>query len=40
VDIVPTLSQLAGVRMPRTDGRVLREALTPGPLAAAAPASH
>jgi predicted AlkP superfamily pyrophosphatase or phosphodiesterase len=27
VDIVPTLSALTGVRMPRTDGRVLREAL-------------
>jgi predicted AlkP superfamily pyrophosphatase or phosphodiesterase len=27
VDIVPTLSVLTGVRMPRTDGRVLREAL-------------
>ena len=27
VDIVPTLSVLTGVRMSRTDGRVLREAL-------------
>ena len=26
-DIVPTLSALTGVRMARTDGRVLREAL-------------
>ena len=26
-DIVPTLSALTGVRMSRTDGRVLREAL-------------
>jgi predicted AlkP superfamily pyrophosphatase or phosphodiesterase len=29
-DIVPTLAYLAGVTMPRTDGRVLREALDAG----------
>jgi arylsulfatase A-like enzyme len=28
VDLVPTLAALAGVQMPKTDGRVLREALT------------
>jgi hypothetical protein len=33
VDIVPTLAALAGVQMPKTDGRVLREALT-APVAA------
>jgi predicted AlkP superfamily pyrophosphatase or phosphodiesterase len=27
VDIVPTLGAVTGIRMPRTDGRVLREAL-------------
>jgi len=31
VDIVPTLAALAGVHMPKTDGRVLREALTTPP---------
>lgn len=31
VDIVPTLAALAGVRMPKTDGRVLREALSAPP---------
>ncbi len=44
-DIVPTLATLVGVQMPRTDGRVLREALiaapipapTAGPTAPAAP---
>ena len=30
-DIVPTLAALAGVQMPKTDGRVLREALTAPP---------
>jgi predicted AlkP superfamily pyrophosphatase or phosphodiesterase len=27
IDVVPTLAELTGVRMPRTDGRILREAL-------------
>jgi predicted AlkP superfamily pyrophosphatase or phosphodiesterase len=31
VDIVPTLAVLAGVHMPKTDGRVLREALSTPP---------
>ena len=31
VDIVPTLAALAGVHMPKTDGRVLREALSTPP---------
>lgn len=31
VDIVPTLAALTGVHMPKTDGRVLREALTAPP---------
>jgi predicted AlkP superfamily pyrophosphatase or phosphodiesterase len=31
VDIVPTLASLAGVQMPKTDGRVLREALSMPP---------
>ena len=31
VDIVPTLAALVGVHMPKTDGRVLREALTTPP---------
>jgi hypothetical protein len=38
-DIVPTLAALTGVQMPKTDGRVLREALTgpmPPPTAATA----
>ena len=30
-DIVPTLAALAGVQMPKTDGRVLREALSAPP---------
>jgi hypothetical protein len=33
VDIVPTLASLAGVQMPKTDGRVLREALSAPPAA-------
>jgi arylsulfatase A-like enzyme len=33
VDIVPTLASLAGVQMPKTDGRVLREALIAPPAA-------
>jgi hypothetical protein len=33
VDIVPTLAALAGVQMPKTDGRVLREALSMPPTA-------
>ena len=33
VDIVPTLASLAGVHMPKTDGRVLREALSTPPAA-------
>jgi Type I phosphodiesterase / nucleotide pyrophosphatase len=33
VDIVPTLAALAGVHMPKTDGRVLREALSTPPIA-------
>ena len=35
-DIAPTLAYLTGITMPRTDGRVLREALQPRPPAAAA----
>jgi hypothetical protein len=31
VDIAPTLGALTGVRMARTDGRVLAEALTEAP---------
>ena len=31
VDLVPTLAALVGVHMPKTDGRVLREALTAPP---------
>ncbi len=33
VDLVPTLASLAGVQMPKTDGRVLREALSTPPVA-------
>lgn len=43
VDIVPTLAFLTGVQMPKTDGRVLREALTAPvapPTAAAGPSSR
>lgn len=42
-DIVPTLAELAGVQMPKTDGRVLREALAapaPPPTAGAGATSR